>query len=217
MITIALADDHNIMRKGFASLLQGLGYNILYQAENGKEFIEKTTTGNLPQLAILDINMPVMDGYQTAGWLKTNHPGVKVLALSMYNDEAAILRMIKNGARGYILKDSDIADVCTAIEAIISKGFFYSELITSHLVHSINHLDSPTDSNVKELLNLNSREIEFLKFCCTEMSYKDIGVQMHLSTRTIEGYRDALCSKLRVHTRIGLAMFAIKNKIAEIN
>ncbi|MES2880901.1 MAG: response regulator transcription factor [Bacteroidota bacterium] len=217
MITIALADDHNVMRKGLASLLQGLGYGILYEAENGKEFIDKTTIDNLPQLAILDINMPVMDGYETSAWLKKNHPGVKVLALSMYNDEAAILRMIKNGARGYILKDSDIADVCTAIDAIISKGFFYSELITSRLINSISHLDSPADAGVKELLDLNSKEIEFLKLCCTEMSYKEIGTQMHLSTRTIEGYRDALCAKLKLHTRIGLAMFAIKTKIAEIN
>jgi len=216
MTTIALADDHSVMRNGLATLLKGLGYSILYEAGNGKEFIEKTGQQPLPDVAILDINMPVMDGYETAAWLKENHPGVRVLALSMYNDEAAIIRMLKSGARGYILKDSDIADVKAAIESVISRGYYPSDLVTGKLIHSINHLDAPEGASIKELFKLNKKEIEFLKLACSEMSYKEIAGQMFLSPRTVEGYRDALFEKLQVKTRVGLVLFAIKNKIVTI-
>jgi len=216
MTTIALADDHTVMRNGLATLLKGLGYTILYEADNGKDFINKINKELPPDVALLDINMPGMDGYDTAAWLKENFPDVKVLALSMYDDEAAIIRMLKNGAKGYILKDSNISDVRAAIESVISKGYYHSELVTGKLIHSINHLDAPAHSSIKELLKLNNKETEFLKLACTEMSYKEIAEKMFLSPRTVEGYRDVLFEKLGVKTRVGLVLFAIKNKIVNI-
>ena len=216
MTTIALADDHVVMRNGLASLLKDLGYAILYEADNGKEFVEKTKKENLPDVALLDINMPKMDGYETALWLKENFPEVKVLALSMYDEDGAIIRMLKNGAKGYVLKDSNIADVKSAIESVVSKGYYYSELVTGKLIHSINHLDEPDHASIKEMLKLNSREIEFLKLACTEMSYKEIAEKMFLSPRTIEGYRDSLFEKLNLRSRVGLVLFAIKNGIVNV-
>jgi two-component system, NarL family, invasion response regulator UvrY len=216
MTTIALADDHVVMRNGLASLLKDLGYSILYEADNGKDFIEKTKKDHLPDVALLDINMPKMDGYETALWLKENFPDVKVLALSMYDDDGAIIRMLKNGAKGYVLKDSNIADVKAAIESVVSKGYYYSELVTGKLIHSINHLDEPDHASIKEMLKLNSREIEFLKLACTEMSYKEIAEKMFLSPRTVEGYRDSLFEKLNLRSRVGLVLFAIKNGIVNV-
>ena len=216
MTTIALADDHVVMRNGLASLLKDLGYTILYEADNGKDFIEKTRKDYLPDVALLDINMPTMDGYETALWLKGNFPEVKVLALSMYDDDGAIIRMLKNGAKGYVLKDSNIADVKAAIESVVAKGYYYSELVTGKLIHSINHLDEPDHASIKEMLKLNSREIEFLKLACTEMSYKEIAEKMFLSPRTVEGYRDSLFEKLNVRSRVGLVLFAIKNGIVNV-
>ncbi len=216
MTTIALADDHTVMRNGLATLLKDLGYDILFEANNGQDFITKINKENLPDVALLDINMPVMDGYETAAWLNDNFPEVKVIALSMYDDEAAIIRMLKNGAKGYVLKDSNIADVRKAIESVISKGYYHSEMVTGKLIHSINHLDSPAHSSIKELLKLNNKEIEFLKFACTEMTYKEIADKMFLSPRTIDGYRDTLFEKLGAKTRIGLVLFAIKNGIVNI-
>jgi DNA-binding NarL/FixJ family response regulator len=216
MTTIALADDHVVMRNGLASLLKDFGYIILYEADNGKDFIEKTKKDQLPDVALLDINMPKIDGYQTAAWLKENFPEVKVLALSMYDDDAAIIRMLKNGAKGYVLKDSNIADVKTAIDSVLSKGYYYSELVSGKLIHSINHLDEPAHASIKEVLKLNSREIEFLKLTCTEMSYKEIAEKMFLSPRTVEGYRDALFEKLNLKSRVGLVLFAIKNGIVNV-
>ena len=216
MTTIALADDHTVMRNGLATLLKDLGYDILFEANNGQDFITKINKENLPDVALLDINMPVMDGYETAAWLNDNFPEVKVIALSMYDDEAAIIRMLKNGAKGYVLKDSNIADVKKAIESVISKGYYHSEMVTGKLIHSINHLDSPAHSSIKELLKLNNKEIEFLKLACTEMTYKEIADKMFLSPRTIDGYRDTLFEKLGAKTRIGLVLFAIKNGIVNI-
>src|SRR5215218_8337561 len=107
MATLALVDDHTLLRSGLANLLRELGYKVLCEANNGNDFIEQLKTCPMPDVVLLDINMPVMDGYETALWLKKNHPEVKVLALSMYDDEYAIIKMLKNGAKGYILKDSD--------------------------------------------------------------------------------------------------------------
>ena len=216
MTTIALADDHKVMRNGLAALLKDVGYQILFEADNGRDLMKKINKDQPPDVALLDINMPQMDGYETAAWLKENFPDVKVLALSMYDDEAAIIRMLKNGAKGYVLKDSNISDVKAAIESVISKGYYHSDLVTGKLIHSINHLDSPAHSSIKELLKLTTKEIEFLKYACTEMPYKEIADKMFLSPRTVEGYRDNLFEKLGVKTRVGLVLFAIKNGVVNI-
>jgi DNA-binding NarL/FixJ family response regulator len=163
----------------------------------------------------MDINMPVKDGYETALWIKNNYPEIKVLALSMYDDEGAIIRMLKNGARGYILKESDPSELKAAIQAVMEKGFYYSEMVTGRLVHSISGMDEESQGT-QLLLHLTEREIEFLKLVCTEMTYKEIADKMHLSPRTVDGYRDALFQKLEIKTRTGLVIFAIKHNIVQL-
>lgn len=214
--TIALADDHVLLRNGLASLLQDLDYEVVFEADNGKQFIEKLKTHPRPQIALMDINMPEMDGYDTTFYLKQNYPDIKVLALSMYDDENAIIRMLKSGAKGYILKDSDPTELKAAIYAVANKGFYHSELVTGTLIHTINHLDDPEHSSAKEVLGLNDRELELLKYICTEMTFKEIAEKMKLSPRTIDGYRDALLEKLQCKSRIGLVLFAIKNGIVVV-
>jgi two-component system, NarL family, invasion response regulator UvrY len=213
---IALADDHILLRNGLANLLKELDYEIVFEADNGIDFLEKVKKCTLPDIVLMDINMPKMDGYDTTRWLKKNYPDIKVLALSMYDDENAIIRMLKSGARGYILKDSDPAELKFAIHSLLAKGFYHSELVTGKLIHTINHLDEPENSSVKNLLGLNEREIEFLKLACTELTYKEIAEQMCLSPRTIDGYRDALFEKLNLKSRVGLVLFAIKNGITKV-
>ena len=214
MPTIALADDHVLLRKGLASLVQSLGYDVILEVDNGQELINKLQQGILPELVLMDINMPVKDGYEATRWIKDNKPEIKVLALSMYDDENAIMKMLRSGARGYILKDSEPSELRSALEAVMNKGYYYSELVTGKLIHSINHADD-TGMNGKSS-KLNDREIEFLKMACSEMTYKEIASQMHLSPRTIDGYRDALFEKLNIKTRTGLAIYAIKNGIVNI-
>jgi len=215
-VKIALADDHVLLRNGLANLLRSSGYEVLFEADNGKMLQEKMDPSNLPHIVLMDINMPLMDGYEATLWLARKHPTVKVLALSMYDDENAVIRMIRNGARGYILKDSDPAELKAAIHALLTKNFYHSELVTGKLIHAINHLDEPAEAGVKDVLGLNEREVEFLKLLCTELTYKEIADKMNLSPRTIDGYRDALLQRLNLKNRVGLVMFAVKNGIVAV-
>jgi DNA-binding NarL/FixJ family response regulator len=204
-----------MLRNGLASLIKNFGHEILFEANNGDDIINKIKEGSRPDLVLMDINMPVRDGYETSSWLKENHPEIKVLALSMLDDENAIIRMIKNGARGYLLKESEPSELRSAINAVLQKGFYYSEMVTGRLVHSISGNDVESYGS-QQVIQLSDREIEFLKLACSEMTYKEIAAQMHLSPRTIDGYRDALFLKLDIKTRTGLVIYAIKNGIYKI-
>jgi len=215
MANIALADDHVLLRNGLANLIRNFGHEVVFEANNGEDMIKYIQVGKEPDLILMDINMPVKDGYETAAWLKNNYPGIKVLALSMLDDENAIIRMIKNGARGYVLKESEPAELRNAINAVLQKGFYYSEMVTGRLVHSISGVDDESQ-NSQQVIQLTEREIEFLKLACTEMTYKEIAAKMFLSPRTIDGYRDALFLKLDIKTRTGLVIYAIKNGIVKM-
>ena len=201
-VTIVLVDDHVLLRNGLAALINSLpGYTVQFEANHGKDFVAKLNTAALPDIVLMDINMPEMDGYETTAWIKENHPQIKVLALSMYDNEAAIIRMFRAGARGYILKDSDPYELESALHSLVTKGYYYTEMVTGRLIHSINAMDDD-DSPVKGLIQLNEREITFLKLVCSELTYKEIADQMVLSPRTIDGYRDALFDKLNLKTRV---------------
>lgn len=215
MATIVLADDHVLLRNGLAELVKSLGHTVLFEAGNGKDLLSRLDTKQLPEIVLLDINMPEMDGYETAQWLKQHHPDIKVLALSMYDNESAIIRMLKCGAKGYILKDSEPAELKAAIHSLLSKGFYYSDLVSGKLIHAINKIDDE-GSDINIVANLNDRETDFLKYACTELTYKEIADKMFVSPRTIDGYRDALFEKLNVKTRVGLVMYAIKNGIVTV-
>ncbi len=212
MANVVLTDDHILLRNGLASLVKNLGYNVLFEADNGKDLIKKITAANCPDLLLLDINMPEMDGYDTAQWIRQHHPSVKVLALSMYDNESSIIRMLKCGAKGYILKDCDPKELQSAIDSVLNKGFHYSDLISGKLIHAINSMGED-GSNMKNLVELNDREMEFLKQACSELTYKEIADKMFVSPRTIDSYRDGLFDKLNIKTRVGLVMYAVKNGI----
>ena len=214
--SVALVDDHTLLRNGLANVVRGYSeYAVLFEADNGKDFIKELRPQSLPDIVLLDINMPGMDGYETALWLKQNYPDIRVLALSMYDNEQAIIRMMKNGARGYILKDIDPSEFKMALDSVIKRGFYYSEMVTGKLIHAVNTLDEPGQP-LKTLVKLNQRELQFLKLVCTELTYREIAEQMFLSPRTIDGYRDDLFEKLKVKTRVGLVMYAIKNGIVTL-
>lgn len=215
MATIVLTDDHVLLRNGLAALVKSLGHNVLFEADNGKDLISKLDKKNLPEVVLMDINMPEMDGYNTAQWLKENHAEIKVLALSMYDNENSIIRMLKSGAKGYILKDCEPVELKAAIDAVVSKGYYYSDLVSGKLINAINKIED-SGSDVNTLSNLNERETDFLKYACTELTYKEIADKMFVSPRTIDGYRDALFEKLHVKTRVGLVMYAIKNGIVNV-
>ncbi len=212
-IKVALADDHAMLRKGVAEILTSFdGIDVVIQAGNGLELITKMESATeLPDVCILDINMPEMNGYETAASIKKNWPKVKILALSMYDTELNIIKMLRSGANGYILKDNDPEDLKIAIHEVYKHGFYHSELVTGRMLHLLH------DPNVKAQLDLNDRETTFLKYCCTELTYKEIAEKMFLSPRTIDGYREALFAKLETTSRTGLAIYAIKAGLVKIN
>ncbi|KAA9034545.1 response regulator transcription factor [Ginsengibacter hankyongi] len=213
MQNIVLVDDHVLLRQGLANLVESFGdYKVLFQADNGDQFIEQLSADRLPHIVLMDINMPVKDGYETSVWLKKNYPAIKILALSMYDNENSVIRMFKAGAKGYILKDCDPSELKNALHALVTKGFYYSEMITGKLIHNINTFDD-TENEVAKINKFSEREITFLKLACTEYTYKEIADKMLVSTRSVDGYRDGLFEKLNVKSRVGLVLFAIRNGI----
>jgi DNA-binding NarL/FixJ family response regulator len=216
MTLVALVDDHELLRTGLAAIINSFeGYKVILEANNGKHFIEKVDPKNSPDIILLDITMPVMDGYDTSGWLKANIPKAKILVLSMLENDTAIIRMLKNGARGYILKDSKPMVFKEALDNIRDSGYFINDLVSNKLMQYINHEDV-FDNDKHTMSNLTDNELIFLKWICTEKTYKEIADEMFLSPRTIDTYRDNLFRKLDVKTRVGLAIFAIKNGIVKI-
>jgi DNA-binding NarL/FixJ family response regulator len=213
---VVLVDDHVLLRSGLASLIRGFGeYDVLYEACSGRDLIRQLKCSRRPDIVLLDINMPDMDGFETACWLRRNYPEIRVLALSMYDTDSSVVRMLRNGAKGYILKDIEASELRMALDSIMEKGYFYTDNVTGKLIHTISTLDDP-ELRVRRLLTLNERELEFMKLVCTEWTYKEIADRMYLSPRTIDGYRDALFEKLNVRTRVGLAMYAVKNGIVSL-
>ena len=212
MIKVALVDDHAILRKSLAVLIGMLqDFVIVIEAGNGEEFIKQLQVNEKPDIVLLDITMPIMDGVETARWIKENEPSIKVVALSMLNNDLVIIRMLKNGARGYLLKDSEPAELKSALLQVFEKGYYYNEYILPKMA-SYQTKEIP----IKSSNTISENELVFLKWVCTELSYKEIANEMCLSPRTIDGYRDSLFQKLQVGTRVGLAIYAIKHKIVVI-
>ena len=214
MANIVLTDDHILLRNGLAGLIKSLGHTTLFEADNGKDLIEKLDPLHLPDIILMDINMPKMDGCEATEWLRNHYPFVKVLALSMYNNEGSIIRMLKSGAKGYILKDCRPQQLQEAIEGVMKIGFHYSELLNGKLINAINKMGDTT-KELSTLVQLHDKETEFIKLCCSEFTYKEIADKLSVSPRTVDSYRDILFEKLNVKTRIGLVMYAVKNNIVQ--
>jgi DNA-binding NarL/FixJ family response regulator len=210
-IQIAVADDHTLFRKGLVRLLESLGshYKIIIEANDGKDFSEQLlASSKIPDIAILDINMPNKNGFETVQWLNNTYPDVKVLIISMIEREESIVKLLKMGVKGYLSKDVEPEDLEKAIDSILHKGFYYTDFVTGRLLHS---LQKEQNSNAQDLNLLSEKEIEILQWFCTELSYKEIATQLNISVRTIDSYRDALSKKLNVSSRIGLIIHAVKN------
>ena len=211
---IALVDDHTMFRKGLAVLINLFAsYKVLTEAANGREFIDQLESDHLPDIVLLDIHMPVMDGYATAEWLKSNHPDIKVIALSTMDTDSTIIKMIHHGARGYILKDADPKELQIAFEEILAKGFYYNEIMTRKVIQSIHQ---GGQESLNAFAKVTDREMEFLKYACTEKNYQQIAADMFVSERTVDGYRESLFKKFNVTNRVGLVLYAIKNQLVQL-
>lgn len=211
-IRIALADDHQLVRKGIRLLLESIdGFKVVAEASNGKELIEEIANINrLPDIALIDVNMPVMDGHETVSVLRAKYPDLRLIALSVNNDLYVIREMVRLGANAYLFKDSSPAVFKTVLHEVLEKGCYYDKQVIESLLLPENMVNGhPTKNGYRNLIrSLSSRELEFIKFCCSELTYKEIADKMNISQRTVDGYRESVFDKLEVKSRTGLVLFA---------
>lgn len=210
--TVAIVDDHLLLAGSLEKLINSFeGFHVIYHASNGKELQQKLrANSNPPDIILLDINMPVMDGFETAEWLSQNHPDIKVLALSMEDDEKVILKMLQKGAKGYLLKDIHPDRLKIALVEVMDRGYYHSEKVAATLLHSIQ------PSSKSEEVPFKENELTFLQLACSEMTYKEIADVMSLSPKTIDGYRQELFNRLHIKNRVGLVIYALKNDLIKI-
>lgn len=208
-IDIIIVDDHLLFSQALNGLISGFkDFNVSAVFANGNELVTYFSNENKqPDIVLMDIQMPIMNGVEATKWLKENRPEIKVLALSMECEEETILKMLRAGARGYLLKDIHPSVLEHALNEVHKSGFFYTENVANTLLNSANQKEKLRE------ISLKSRELEFLKLACSEMTYKQISEIMFLSPKTVENYREALFEKLEVKSRIGLVLYAIKEKI----
>lgn len=209
---IILADDHILLRDALANLINKFDeFSVTAVAGNGKEVIDFIESGYMADIVLMDLNMPEMDGYEAAKWLVKNRPAIKIVILTMYDSEIALIRLLQAGVHGFLKKDIHPAELKNALLTVAGGDYFYSNHVTVKLA-SLFKKNDQNQSNLEKSI-LNDIEIEFLKLAGTEMTYKEIAKAMRLSPRHIDSYRDALFTKLEVKSRIGLVIFAVKNGI----
>lgn len=214
-IKVALADDHVLLRNALAQLIDGFGNcKTIHQSGNGLELTGHIKNGNIPDVVLLDLNMPGMDGFETADWLHSNCPQVFVLMLTMYDSELSLIRLLQSGVRGFLKKDIHPAELKLAIQTVMQTGYYYSNHTTGRIINLFKKDDSGGSGLQKAMLT--SQELEFLKLACSDLTYKEIALQMHLNPRSVDTLRDQLFQKLDVKSRVGLAIVALKNGVVAV-
>jgi DNA-binding NarL/FixJ family response regulator len=208
--SVVVVDDHTLLSQAIEGMVNTFDkFKVLYTCKNGKEVADKFSGSpkNIPDIVLVDVNMPVMNGIETTEWIVKNHPHVHVMALSVEDADNTILKMLKAGAVGYLLKDTKKEVLEKALLEMMENGFYHTRNVTTLL------LDSVSGKNGRNNVSFKDNEMTFMKLACSEFTYKEIAEKMFLSPKTIDGYRDSLFTKLNVRNRVGLVIYAVKNKI----
>lgn len=213
---IALIDDHILLRNALGVLINKFpDCHVTVEAGNGQELKEKLEQGSEVDVALLDLNMPLMDGLETAKLLQEQYPRVRVLMLTMYDSELVLIRLLQAGVRGFLKKDSHPDELRTAIQTVVQTGFYYSHDSTGKIVNLFRKQENGHFPQV-ERNSLTENEIDFLRLASTELTYKEIAQKTGLNPRAIDNMRDCLFQKLNVRSRVGLAMYAIRHGLVSI-
>lgn len=211
-INLIVADDHKLFRKGIILMLHSdKDVQEIWEASNGIEVIKLLETKR-PDVILMDIRMPIKDGIETSEYVLKKYPDIKILILSMHNEDEYIYRLMEIGVHGYLLKDTDPSEVIEAIKAVIENDFYYNQYV-------FDVLRKKAISDYKSVLiadqevQLDQKEKDILEMICEEHTNKIIGDKLKISQRTVENIRGNLMRKLRVHNTVGLVKFAIQKKI----
>ena len=209
VIRVAYAEDHQATRIGMQTILDSyeeISLDLL--ASNGREMIKLLEQADvLPDVCIIDINMPVMDGFQLQEEIRRRWPELRSLVYTMYNNEPFIVKMIAMGSNGYLLKSAEPDEIVEAIKSIHDHGFYYSNVIDRKKVIAV-------QNNKIRLPQFLPAEIELLRLANSDMSYAEIALKLNTTTKSIEGTRDRLFNKLNIKSRVGLAMYAVQHGYA---
>jgi DNA-binding NarL/FixJ family response regulator len=212
MIKIALADDHKLLRNALASLINTFeNCEVIFEANNGKDFCTLLERDQ-PDVAIIDYNMPEMNGLECANWMKENYPQVPILMLTMYDTELMLIKLLQAGVKGFMKKDIHPNELNKAIQSVMTEGFYYSVHTSAKLAGFFTEKESiPFWEKI-----LSEQDLTFLKLVCSELTYKEIAQEMNMNPRTIDSMRDSMFDKLDVKSRVGLTMYAIKHGLVII-
>jgi DNA-binding NarL/FixJ family response regulator len=206
-IKVAIVDDHQILRAGLKVLLQCIeNIDIIIEASNGKDFIDQLEI-NVPDLVIIDINMPVMNGAEAVKIARKKFPNLKIIVLSMNREEHYFKTMNDLGVDGYIIKESDYEELEHAIETVLKGGKYFSQELLLSMVNN-------RPSHMK--INLSEREQEVLNYMCKGLSANEIAEKLFISPRTVEKYRSDLLLRTESANSISLVVFAIKNGLVTL-
>jgi len=213
-INIAIVDDHSLLRTGLVKLIKSLdpAFEISIDVSGGQELFERLKEVPVPNIALVDIDMPVMNGFDVAAKLRQDYPKIPVLILTMMSDEDSLIKMIRLGVKGYLNKDVDPDELHQAIKSVAKGNFHYNEAVSGKLIDVI---QSEEQLDVTKQ-DLSERDLKFLELCCTELTYKEIAALMFLSPKTIDGYRAQLFERFNAKSRVGLVLLAIKNEWVQI-
>lgn len=208
---VAIVDDHTLLSQAIGNLIESFeDFETEGIFKNGEELINALKNKSIqPEIILMDVNMPVLNGIETTKIVSKEFPNISVLALSVEEEETTIIQMLKSGAKGYLSKDIQKDILHQALTTTLSHGFFHTQNVTDALLGSI--------KKKNELDDLKEREIEFIQLACSDLTYREIADKMFLSPKTIDNYRDSVFSKLNIKNRVGLVLFAIKSGIYQVN
>ncbi|OSZ80225.1 DNA-binding response regulator [Chitinophagaceae bacterium IBVUCB2] len=213
-IKIAIADDYKIFRDGLkVGLSADENLTVIMEADNGEDLLKALET-NSPDVILMDLKMPIMDGMEATKAVRKKYPAIKVLVVTMYEDDKFIIHMMENGANGYLLKNAEPDEIIKSIYAVHENGYYFNDLVNKALLKKLvlkNNLKPSFNQNVE----LTERELEVLKLICEEKTAAEIGKEIFLSPRSVEGIRQRLIEKVGVRNSAGLVMFAVKGGLVD--
>ncbi|MCI0750783.1 MAG: response regulator transcription factor [Flammeovirgaceae bacterium] len=209
-LKVYIADDHSLFRKAMVALIKTLPrVSEVKDAENGRELLALVKQ-DPPDVCVVDLQMPVMDGEETTTRILSSYPNVKVIILTMEDHEKLIIQMIERGAHAFLHKTTNPDELEKAINSVVDKDFYHNDLVASAMRRNLKD-----KSKAKLNEELSDREINIIKFVCDELTNKEIGEKLSLSERTIETHRSRIMEKLNLKTAIGLVKYAYEQGIVE--
>jgi two-component system invasion response regulator UvrY len=210
---VALVDDHELVRAGIAGMIDRIGgYRVVYEASNGLEFLDMLNGVDEPRIAVVDLHMPIMDGFETIAWLRAQRPNIMTLALTFDPAEEVMMRAVRAGARGFLRKNARAPVLKTALDSLMLSGYYLSDEVHQSIFLPPDPKSGPERLRERVLANVSAREMEFLKLVCSpdEYTYEKIAFRMNVHRRTVDGFRESLTEKFGIKSKTGLVLFAMK-------